>query len=50
MGRGAGHETTGAALSRVLPEILKQPRIMQRMREEQASVIQRFGNDITCER
>lgn len=45
----AGHETTGATLSRILPFLQKQPDILQRMREEQAAVVQRFGQEITCE-
>ncbi|CAL8462567.1 g2100 [Coccomyxa elongata] len=43
----AGHETTGATLARVLPEIQKQPHILAKMRQEQAELIQEFGDDIT---
>ncbi|EIE23940.1 cytochrome P450 [Coccomyxa subellipsoidea C-169] len=45
----AGHETTGATLSRVLPEIQRQPHIMARMRQEQAELIQKYGDEITYE-
>ncbi len=45
----AGHETTGATLSRVLPEIQKQPDILAKMRQEQAELVQEYGDDITCE-
>ena len=44
----AGHETTGATLSRVLPELQKQPLILEQLRAEQASVISRHGDKITC--
>lgn len=44
----AGHETTGATLSRVMPEIQKQPHIMARLRKEQAELIEQYGRDITC--
>jgi cytochrome P450 len=45
----AGHETTGATLSRVMPELQKQPHIMARMRQEQAELIEKYGEEITCE-
>ena len=44
----AGHETTGATLASLLPELQKQPRIMERLRQEQAELVQRMGPDITC--
>ena len=44
----AGHETTGATLSRVLPELQKQPQILEQLRAEQASVTSRHGDAITC--
>jgi hypothetical protein len=49
-GACAGHETTGATLASLLPELQRQPRILARMREEQATVVQRFGEAITCAR
>ncbi len=44
----AGHETTGATLSRVLPELQKNPEILTQLRAEQDRVINRHGDSITC--
>ena len=44
----AGHETTGATLSRVLPELQKNPEILAQLKAEQDSVISRYGDSITC--
>jgi hypothetical protein len=44
----AGHETTGATLSRVLPELQKQPEVLEKLRAEQDRVISRHGQAITC--
>ncbi|CAK0753854.1 hypothetical protein CVIRNUC_002252 [Coccomyxa viridis] len=43
----AGHETTGATLSRVLPELQKNPEILTQLRAEQDRVINRHGDSIT---
>lgn len=48
-GQLAGHETTGATLSRVMPELQKQPHIMARIGQEQAELIETYGEEITCE-
>ena len=44
----AGHETTGATLSRVLPELQKNPEILAQLKAEQDRVINRHGDSITC--
>ena len=46
----AGHETTGATLASLLPELQRQPAVMERLRREQAEVVQRHGPAITCAR
>ena len=45
----AGHETTGATITALLPELQKSPAVMAELRQEQACLVQRFGPDITCE-
>ena len=44
---GAGHETTGVALARMLTLLPKQPEVLQRLREEQAELQSRHGPEIT---
>ena len=46
----AGHETTGATITALLPELQKSPAVMEELRQEQARLVQRFGPEITCER